>query len=319
MWGDFQAYEGTYNFKYGGLIDKKFEVKKGGSITWEGNPMKAQLNLEAVYKTLANPAVLLENSSFNTKVPVEVVIGVRGDLTSPEPDFNIEFPTVSSVLKSEIQYKLNDKDVRQTQALYLLSSGGFLSSEGINQSAISGSLFETASSILGGIIQSDDEKFKVGINFIGADRRIGKETDGRFVATISSKINDRVTINGKLGVPFGGINESAIVGDVEVLLRVNEDGTLNLRLFNKENDINYVGQGIGYTQGLGVSYEVDFDSFKEFANKIFKNLKFDKVTTPTSEDQDSNLSPEYINSQRSKKTNSEKIKKNQEGLIPDEN
>ena len=62
-----------------------------------------------------------------------------------------------------------------------------------------------------------------------------------------------------------------------------------------------------------------FDSFKEFVNKIFKNLKFDKVTTPASEDQDSNLSPEYINFQRSKKNNSEKIKKNQEGLIPDEN
>jgi hypothetical protein len=319
MWGDFQAYEGTYNFKYGGLIDKKFEVKKGGSITWEGNPMKAQLNLEAIYKTSANPAVLLDNASFNTKVPVEVVIGVRGDLTSPEPDFNIEFPTVSNVLKSEIQYKLNDKDVRQTQALYLLSSGGFLSPEGVNQSDFSGSLFETASSILGGIIQSDDEKFKVGLNFIGADRRIGKETDGRFVATISSKINDRVTINGKLGVPFGGINESAIVGDVEVLFRVNQDGTLNLRLFNKENDINYVGQGIGYTQGLGVSYEVDFNTFKEFVNKIFKNLKFDKVTTPASEDQDSNLSPDYINFAKSKKTTTTKIKKNQEGLIPEEN
>ncbi|HRL71254.1 MAG TPA: translocation/assembly module TamB domain-containing protein [Flavobacterium sp.] len=319
MWGDYQAYEGTYNFRYGGLIDKKFEVKKGGSITWEGNPMRAQLNLEAVYKTSANPAVLLENSSFNTKVPVEVIIGVRGDLTSPEPDFNIEFPTVSTVLKSEIQYKLNDKDVRQTQALYLLSSGAFLSPEGVSQSDFSGSLFETASSILGGIIQSDDDKFKVGLNFIGADRRVGKETDGRFVATISSKINDRVTINGKLGVPFGGINQSAVVGDVEVLFRVNEDGTLNLRLFNKENDINYVGQGIGYTQGLGVSYAVDFDSFKEFVNKIFKNLKLDKVTTPASEDQDSNLSPEYINFQRSKKNNSEKIKKNQEGLIPDEN
>jgi hypothetical protein len=51
--------------------------------------MRAQLNLEAVYKTTANPAVLLDNS-FNAKVPVEV-IGIRGDLTSPEPDFNIEF------------------------------------------------------------------------------------------------------------------------------------------------------------------------------------------------------------------------------------
>lgn len=319
MWGDFQAYEGTYNFKYGGFVDKKFAVKKGGSISWEGNPMRAQLNLEAVYKTSANPAVLLDNSSFNTKVPVEVIIGIRGDLTSPEPDFNIEFPTVSNVLKSEIQYKLNDKDVRQTQALYLLSSGGFLSPEGVSQSDFSGSLFETASSLLGGIIQSDNEKFKVGLNFIGADRRIGKETDGRFVATISSKINERITINGKLGVPFGGINESAIVGDVEMLYRVNEDGTLNLRLFNKENDINFVGQGIGYTQGLGVSYEVDFDTFKELVNKFFKNLKIDRETPPVAEDQDSEMSPDYINFSRQKKSSTKKVKKNQEGLLPEEN
>jgi hypothetical protein len=319
MWGDFQAYEGTYNFKYGGLIDKKFAVRKGGSISWEGDPMRAQLNLEAVYKTTANPAVLLDNSSFNTKVPVEVVIGIRGDLTSPEPDFNIEFPTVSNVLKSEIQYKLNDKDIRQTQALYLLSSGGFLSPEGVSQSDFSGSLFETASSILGGIIQSDDEKFKVGLNFIGADRRIGRETDGRFVATISSKINERITINGKLGVPFGGINESAIVGDVEVLYRVNEDGTLNLRIFNKENDINYIGQGIGYTQGAGVSYEVDFDTFKEFVNKIFKNLKIDRASAPAAVDQDSEMSPDYINFSKPIKSNPKKVRKNQEGILPEEN
>jgi hypothetical protein len=201
--------------------------------------MKAQLNLEAVYKTIANPAVLLENSSFNRKVPVEVVIGIRGDLASPEPDFNIEF--LRSVLKSEI-HKLNDKDIRQTQALYLLSTGGFLSPEGVNQSDLSGSLFETASSLLGGIIKSDNENSKVGLNYISADRRIGKETDGRFVATISSKVNERITINGKVGVPFGGINESAIVGDLEIQYRVNEDGTLNLRLFNRENDINYIGR-----------------------------------------------------------------------------
>ncbi|WP_016989114.1 translocation/assembly module TamB domain-containing protein [Flavobacterium sp. ACAM 123] len=319
MWGDFQAYEGSYNFKYGGLIDKKFDVKKGGSISWEGNPMKAQLNLEAVYKTIANPAVLLENSSFNRKVPVEVVIGIRGDLASPEPEFNIEFPTVSSVLKSEIQYKLNDKDIRQTQALYLLSTGGFLSPEGVSQSDFSGSLFETASSLLGGIIKSDNEKFKVGLNYISADRRIGKETDGRFVATISSKVNERITINGKVGVPFGGINESAIVGDLEIQYRVNEDGTLNLRLFNRENDINYIGQGIGYTQGVGVTYEVDFDTFKELVNKIFKNHKLGLEPAYTQEYQDSNLAPEYINFSKSKTPKTKIPKKNYEAVIPEEN
>lgn len=314
MWGDYQAYEGTYNFKYGGLIDKKFAVRKGGSIIWEGNPMRAQLNLQAVYKTIANPAVLLDNSSFNRKVPVDVVIGIQGDLASPDPDFNIEFPTVSNVLKSEIQYKLYDKDVRQTQALYLLSSGGFLSSEGVNQSDFSGSLFETASSLLGDILKTDNDKFKVGLNYVSRDRRIGKETDGRVVATISSKINERITINGKVGVPFGGINQSAVVGDVEVLYRVNQDGTMNLRLFNRENDINYIGQGIGYTQGVGLTYEVDFDTFRELVSKIFKKYRIQKTDSLNEYFQDSNVTPEFINFNNSKSPKKEEVKRNSEAV-----
>jgi hypothetical protein len=331
MWGDFQAYEGTYNFKYGGLIDKKFAVKKGGSIIWEGNPMKAQLNLEAVYRTSANPAVLLDNSSFNKKVPVEVVIGLRGDLTSPEPNFDIQFPSVSNVLKSEIQYKLDDKDVRQTQALYLLSTGSFMSPDGFNQSDLSGTFAETAASLLGGIIKSDNDKFNIDLNFISADKRIGQEADGQFVANISSQINEKISINGKVGVPVGGVNESAIVGDIEILYRVNEDGSMNLRLFNKENDINYIGQGIGYTQGVGISYEVDFDTFSELVNKLFKSHKLERSLKSSPDDlPDSYLNPDYINfnnqkeaEKNKKKTDKKEEEKkpqpqnNNQGLIPD--
>lgn len=318
MWGDFQAYEGTYNFKYGGLIDKKFTVKKGGYISWEGNPMRARLNLEAIYKTSANPSVLLENSSYNKKIDVNVVIGVRGDLTSPEPDFNFEFPTVSNVMKSEIEYKLSDKEVRQTQALYLLSTGGFLSSEGVSQSALSQSAYETASSLLTGMIHSNDEKFQVNIDIIGADRTTGKETDGRFVASISSKINERITINGKVGVPFGGITQTAVVGDVEILYRVNEDGTVNLRFFNRENDISYIGEGVGYTQGVGISYEVDFDTFKELANKIFKNKKIEKAPDSSVIDDDSNVAPEKKDHSKSNNPNSKTLYPNTEGRVPEE-
>jgi len=318
MWGDFQAYSGTYNFKYGGIIDKKFIVKKGGYISWEGNPMKARLNLEAIYRTAANPAVLLENSSFNKKVNVNVVIGLRGDLTSPEPDFNFEFPTVSNVLKSEIEYKLNDKDVRQTQALYLLSTGSFLSSSGVNQSALSSNLFESATSLLTGMFQSENDKFNVELDIITADRTVGSEADGRFVASVSSKINEKITINGKVGVPFGGVNQSAVVGDVEILYRVNEDGTVNLRFFNRENDINYIGEGIGYTQGVGISYEVDFDTFKELANKIFKNNKIETTSDDYIIDVDSNLPPENKDTSKPNKSDSKGQKVNQEGRIPDE-
>lgn len=318
MWGDFQAYDGTYNFKYRGIVDKKFTLKKGGYISWEGDPMKARLNLEANYKTLANPAVLLENSSLNKKVDVNVVIGLRGDLTSPDPDFSFEFPTVSNVLKSEIEYKLNDKDVRQTQALYLLATGSFLSADGMSNSALSSNAFETATNLLTGMINSEDEKFQVGLNIVSPDKSFGNETDGRFVATISSKINERITINGKVGVPFGGVSQTAVIGDVEILYRVNEDGTVNLRFFNRENDITYIGEGIGYTQGIGISYEVDFDTFKELANKIFSNQKIESARRTYYIDEDSMIPVEKMNNSKSKKTQTGEPKRNTEGLIPDD-
>ncbi len=320
MWGDFQAYEGTYNFRYGGLINKKFDVKKGGSITWEGDPMRAVLNLEAVYRTTANPAVLLENPSFNRKVPTEVVIGLKGNLASPEPNFDINFPTVSSVLKSEIQTKLDDKDIRQKQALVLLSTGGFLSAEGVNQSSIANNLYEKFSDIFGDVFSDQDDKIKIGVDVVAADRTPGAEADGRVGVTVSTKVSERITINGKLGVPVGGINESAVVGDVEVQYRVNEDGTMNLRVFNRENDINYIGEGIGYTQGIGVNYEVDFNTFAQLISKLFKGQKIEVEKKPTLLVPDSEI-PNYIDTQtetpKEKKEQKEDLKKDEEA-VPEE-
>ncbi|MGL2964389.1 translocation/assembly module TamB domain-containing protein [Flavobacterium sp. RSB2_4_14] len=305
MFGDFSATEGYYNFKYGGLIDKKFDVKKGGYINWTGDPLAATLNLSAVYKVVggANPAVLLDNPSFSKKVDVDVVIDVRGSLTNPEPDFNINFPNVGSTLKAELQYKLDDKDKRQTQALYLLSTGGFLSQDGVSQNQLSNNLFEKASSVFNDLFAGQDDKLQLGIEYVTGDNNSNPElqTDGRFGVSLSSKINDRITVNGKVGVPVGGITETAIVGDVEVQYRVNEDGTLNLRVFNKENDITYIGQGVGYTQGIGMNYEVDFDTFKELVNKIFKNAKMDKVPSKKNNDvHDSDIENTDLNSKENK-------------------
>ncbi len=314
MWGDFQAYEGTYNFKYGGIINKQFTIKKGGSIVWEGDPMKAILNLEAVYKTTANPGLLYENSTVNRKVDVEVVIGIKGNLSNPNPEFNINFPTLSSAIKSEIQTNLDDKDVRQKQALVLLSTGNFLSNEGINQNSLTNNLYEKVGDIFGSILNNSDDKINVGVDLVSADRNPGRETDGRVGVTISTKVNDRISVNGKLGVPVGGINQSAIVGDVEIQYRVNEDGTLNLHVFNKENDINFIGQGIGYTQGIGLNYQVDFTTFKQLLHKIFKNQKIDLVKQPSKIIDDSHLLPDYINFDDKKEKDKQPEKVNSDAI-----
>ena len=282
MTGEYVVDKGDYNFKYRGIIDKKFKVKPGSSISWEGDPMKARLNLEAIYPlpTGANPAVLLDNPSINRRVDVEVSIAITGNLSNPEPDFNVNFPTVSSTLKSEIQTKLNDPVIRQTQALTLLGTGGFSSPEGLNQNTVYNNLFETAGDLFSGIFQNPDDKVKFSLQVSTADRTPNRQSNGQVGFGFNSQINERMSINGKVGVPVGGVNQSSIVGNVEVLYRVNDDGTLNLRAFNRENDINYIGEGFGFTQGLGINYQVDFDNLNELFNKILKKKKLliDKKT-----------------------------------------
>ena len=253
--------------------------------------------MEAVYKVVggANPGVLIDNPSFNRKVDVDVIIGINGSLMNPEPDFNIEFPGVASTLRSELQYKLDDKDTRQTQALSLLTSNSFLSSEGLSQSQPTNLLFEKARSLFADIFATSDGKMTIAPDYVGADNRPGSETDGQIGLTVSSKVNDRITINGRVGVPVGtSVNESsAVVGDVELQYRVNDDGSLNLRVFNRENDVTYIGQGVGYTQGLGISYQVDFDTFKELVAKVFKNKKL-KTALPTQTEIEDSSMPENI-------------------------
>jgi hypothetical protein len=322
MWGDFQVYEGEYNFKYGGIIDKKFKIKPLGSISWLGDPLDAVLNMEAVYKTEANPSVLLENPSFNKKIPTEVVIKLTDKLTNPIPDISINFPTVSSVLRSELEYKLSDNDVRQTQAIYLLSSGSFLSDKGVDEYAITGNLFERAGTLFSDLFDDQDGKFKVGLNYVQADKRNSlQQTEGRVGFTVSTQISDKITINGKLGVPVGGVNESVIVGDVEVQLRLNEDGSLKARVFNRENDINYIGEGIGYTQGVGISYEVDFNTFKELISKIIKSKKDKEKDKKDSQDEapDSDLSPEFIQFTEKRQRKTPEKPKTLLEIIPDLN
>ena len=302
MYGDFQVQEGEYNFKYGGIIDKKFSVEKGGTIRWDGNPMDAVLDLKATYKTMANPAVLVESASFNRKVDTNVTILLNGNLSNPQPDFNIDFPTVSSVLKSEIDYKLQDKDTRQTQAFALMATGSFVTAESTGNAAY-GSLIEGASSIINGLFADQDSNLQLGLDYSQGNRLT--DISDRVGVTMNTRINDRISINGKVGVPVGGVTESVIVGNLEVLIQINEDGSLNAHVFNRENDINYVGEGIGYTQGLGITYNVEFNTFKEMMQKIFNTNK--KKTDPSkSQDDlpDSEFPPEFIEFINQRKTKS---------------
>ncbi len=270
MYGDFAVYDGVFVYKYGGIVQKEFKVREDSNIRWDGVPTEAQLEISAVYRAEANPSILLENPSINRKIPIDVIINLKEQLLKPDITFDIEFPNTSSNVASELTYRLNDRNTRELNAISLVSQGVFLSETSISTAAAVNNILETTSSVLSNILFSDDDSiFDVGLDLVQADKTPDLQSSGRVGFTLSTKITNRVLINGKVGVPTGGLSESIIVGDVEVDFLLNKEGNLRAKIFNKQSDIQFIGESEAYTQGAGISYSVDFSSFKELIKKIF--------------------------------------------------
>nr|WP_262913910.1 translocation/assembly module TamB [Aequorivita vitellina] len=269
MYGDFQVYEGEYDFRYGGIIQRNIGVVPGGNITWDGAPERANLSLSAVYKTQANPSVLLDNPSVNTKIPVEVYVDLEGELAQPELKFNIDFPRVSSTLKSELQYKLQNQEQMQNQALFLLASNSFVSENYAGSNAFAGTVADRVSGLVNNLFADQDGKFRVGLDYSIGNKTPNQETSDRFGITLSTQINERILINGKVGVPVGGANETSVAGDIEVQWLINEDGSLRMKFFNRQADLQFIGEDQIFEQGTGISYSVDFNTFQELYRKLF--------------------------------------------------
>lgn len=274
MYGDFVVWEGSYNFLFGGFVQKEFTVKPyDSSLQWNGDPLNAQINIKAIYKTRTNPSALLDNPISQT-IPVNLEINLTGQLEKPEPNFQFEFPNVSSTLKSELSYRLESKEDRDNQALYLLATGTF--NRQFKDFNVTGTLTERLNGLVNGFFSDSDSKINIGLNYEAGQTSPDYQSDDRLGVTLQTKITDRVLINGKVGVPVGGASESVIAGDVQIDFLLNADGTLTATVFNRENSIRNFGEEIGYTQGLGVSYSVDFDTFGELIRKVF-NKKDDEA------------------------------------------
>ena len=311
MFGDFFVTEGTYNFNYQGVIQKAFKVKPGGTLLWEGDPLSADINIQAVYDDIeANPSILLDNP-INRSIPVEVQIDLTGSLEQPNLDYQLSFPRVNSNLNSELQYRLNDKASREFQAISLLVTGSFRNDlSNLGTSDIYGLVSDRINAILNDLISSDGGNLDFNFAFEAGENNPDFQTGDRFITGVSAQISDKILVNGRVGVPIGGVTETVVAGDVEIQVLLNEERTLTLNIFNRENTIRNFGEQIGYTQGIGVSWNVEFDNFKELMHKLFKPNEKKTIIEEEQNSKDDQL-PSFINMvEKDTTTTQQKIKRN---------
>ena len=275
MDGNFVVDEGKYEFKYGGLVNKTFTVNRGGTISWNGSPSDADLNITAVYTTKANPSTLLENFNSSKKIPVNLIAKISGGLFTSNQDFDIEIPNVNNAIASELEFKLNDNDVNEKtkQFLSLLALNTFYNPDKANfngSDAIIGTTSSAITSALSSLISSGDGKVQFDVDYEITDKTdvTNVVNDDLVNVSVGTQISDRVVVNGKVGVPVGAKTQSSVVGEVKVEILLNEKGNFRGVIFNRQNEIQYSTEEEGYTQGIGLTYQVDFNNLTDLLRKI---------------------------------------------------
>ena len=164
---------------------------------------------------------------------------------------------------------LSTEDKRLKQLLTLLLSGSFVPDEQsgiVNNTTV---LYSNASRLwpTSSIMYSANSTF---LSTLDSITNPEKRDDIFDVAVSTQLFNNRVNINGNIGNgQYMTSNQSDLVGDVDVEIKIDRTGRVRLTLFSHSADqySNYLDQL--QRNGIGLSYQEEFDDFRELFRKIF--------------------------------------------------
>jgi hypothetical protein len=286
MYGTYTVAQGSYLFTLRNLINKRFRIAPGGTIKWFGDPLAAELDLATIYNVrVPLYDIILDNpEQYRRRVPVEVYLKLKGALTQPEISFDIQAPTVDENARAQLKTAIAQDDERNRQVFSLLLLNKFLPVVGQGTEEFTGgasgaqlgaaTTAEMLSNQLSNWVNQISTDFDIGINYRPGDAVSNEEIA---VALSTQFFNDRLNLSGNFGVSQGNDlnqNPNSIVGDFLVEYLITEDGRFRLKVFNESNDYNLTNVNQApYTQGVGVFYQQDFDTFEELVKKVFSFRK----------------------------------------------
>lgn len=270
--GDYILQGGSYKFVAMGLVSRDFEIESGSSIRFNGDIMNSTLDINALYRTKASLARLLsDESSVTNKRNVNCGISITDRLSNPELGFSIDIPDLNPMIKSRVESALSTEDKIQKQFLSLILSNSFLPDEqsGIvnNSSLLYSNVTEALANQLNNIFHKLDIPLDLGLNY-----QPNESGNDIFDVAVSTQLfNNRVVVNGNIGnkqySTSGSQND--VVGDLDIEIKLNRSGAFRLNLFSHSADqfSNYLDNS--QRNGVGVTYQTEFNSFGKFLRNIF--------------------------------------------------
>ena len=295
MFGEYLISKGDYLFTLSNLVNKKFVLTPGGTINWSGSPYDAMLNINAVYNLKTSVSELLPtedvvsddegreemSTESGRKVPVECILNLSENLTNPVVKFDINFPTLETQSKSYIQSLFSSQDEVNKQMFSLLVLNRFYRTDENgdyrSQAQVAGvtTLTEMLSNQLSRWVSQYSENVDIGIAYRRGDREKAMTSDEIELALSTQLLNDRVTISANGNMDLGGTKNTTsdskknnIAGDFNVEVKLNKQGTLKMKAYS-HTDEKLLYNNTETIQGVGVSYQESFDTFRELLRKYF--------------------------------------------------
>lgn len=276
MYGKYTLERGSYNFTLQDIIIRDFNIRSGSSISFNGDPYSAILDINATYSLNANILDLdqsfAEDKELNrTNVPVYAVLMAKGAMSQPDISFDLEFPTLTSEAYRKIKSIISTEDMMNRQIIYLLALNRFYTPDYMNNVKNNNELTSVASSTissqLSNLLGQISDKWSISPNFRSNK---GDFSDMEVDLALSSQLlNNRLIFNGNFGYRDNTYNtrNSNFIGDFDIEYLINKKGTIRLKAYNHFNDQNYYVRNAMTTQGVGIMFKRDFDRLFDFRRK----------------------------------------------------
>ena len=272
--GDYTIDSGNYKFVAIGLVSRDFLIQQGSSIRFGGDIMNSTLDIDAVYRTKTPLSTLIsDTTSVANRRVVDCGISITDKLSNPQLSFSIEIPDLDPTIKSRVESALSTEDKVQKQFLALILSNNFLPDEqsGIvnNTSALYTNVTEMMANQINNIFQKLDIPLDLGLKYQPNERG----NDIFDVAVSTQLFNNRVVVNGNIGNKqySSGNTQNEVVGDIDIEIKLDRSGSFRLNLFSHSADqyTNYLDNS--QRNGVGITYQTEFNSFKQFFKNIFSS------------------------------------------------
>ena len=266
MYGDYKVNEGDYLFTLQNFVNKKFEIESGAVITWDGNPYKAQMDLNALYRLTANVSHLTSNPEANRNSDIECRMLMSGDLLKPDIVFDIQIPNADDQTNRILEEQTNTEEKNTQQFLSLLVLNSFMSSgeyENTDVDYLSSTVSSGAEMLNNQLYNWTSQfsnRFDLGLKY---NPNLGDSLSNREFEILlnNMKLNDRITFNGNIGTQQ---STSTIVGDFKFEYKLSDDGKFRLVAFrNLEESFQLAPDVTNYTGGVGFFYTDEFRNFKD--------------------------------------------------------